>query len=409
MKLAKIGGGVTAAKGFQAGGIHVGVKKTDQTKKDLALIYSEVPAVAAGVFTTNKVQAAPVLVSKEHLKTGTARAAIVNSGNANACNGERGLADARAMAEAAAEALSISPEEVLVASTGVIGVSLPMEAILPGVRVLADSLSADGSPAAAEAIMTTDTFAKEIAIRFDLGGVPATIGAIAKGSGMIHPNMATLLCFVTTDAAIEQSALKEALRAAADVSFNMLTVDGDTSTNDTLVALANGQAGNKPVCSGSPEMPVFTEALTYICVEMAKALARDGEGATKLLEVRVSGARDVADARKAAISVAKSSLVKTALFGADANWGRILCAVGYSGAEFNPAQVDLYLEDRSGQAEQMMAKGTALIFSEEQAALILNQKEVLVRVELNQGQAGATAWGCDLSYDYVKINGDYRT
>lgn len=405
-----IAGGVTAVQGFLASGVHVGVKKTNKTKKDIALIYSKVPAVAAGVFTTNKVQAAPVLISKEHLQGGQVQAVVANSGNANACTGEQGLGDARAMAHAAAFALDLEPEQVLVASTGVIGVPMPMEVILPGIKQAAEALSEKGGQAAAEAIMTTDTFAKEIAVRVNLGGNQVTIGAIAKGSGMIHPNMATMLAFVTTDAVIDRLTLQDAVKKAAEKSFNMITVDGDTSTNDMLVVLANGLAGNTPLTPESPDLAAFTEALDYVCVEMAKAIARDGEGATKLVEVRVRGAKTGEDAKKAAIAVAKSSLVKTAIYGSDANWGRILAAVGYSGADFDPAAIDLYLQDQLGEiTEQMMAKGAPLAFNEEKAKKILEQNYIIIKVELNQGLAQATAWGCDLTYDYVKINADYRT
>ncbi|MDA8212048.1 MAG: bifunctional glutamate N-acetyltransferase/amino-acid acetyltransferase ArgJ [Clostridia bacterium] len=405
-----IAGGVTAVPGFQASGVHVGIKQTNKTKKDIALIYSKVPAVAAGVFTTNKVQAAPVLISKEHLQGGQVQAVVANSGNANACTGEQGLGDARAMAHAAAFALGLEPEQVLVASTGVIGVPMPMEVVLPGIKQAAEALSEKGGQAAAEAIMTTDTFAKEIAVRVNLGGTQVTIGAIAKGSGMIHPNMATMLAFVTTDAVIDRLALQEAVKKATEKSFNMITVDGDTSTNDMLVVLANGIAGNSPVSLESPELTAFSEALDYVCIEMAKAIARDGEGATKLVEVRVQGAKTGDDAKKAALAVAKSSLVKTAIYGSDANWGRILAAVGYSGADFDPAAIDLYLQDQLGEiTERMMAKGAPLAFNEEKARMILDRNYIIIIVELNQGPAQATAWGCDLTYDYVKINADYRT
>lgn len=407
-----IDGGVTAPKGFLAAGVHVAVKESNLTKKDIALIYSRVPAVAAGVFTTNKVQAAPVLVSKDHLGVagGQCQAIVVNSGNANACTGEQGLQDARAMAQAAASALKLQEEQVLVASTGVIGLPLPMDRVLPGIEAAAAALSAEGSKAAAEAIMTTDTFLKETAIQVVVDGVTVTLGAIAKGSGMIHPNMATMLSFVTTDVDIAPTALQNAVRQAVGKSFNMITVDGDTSTNDTLLVLANGEAGNRVIGEESPEYQVFCQALTHICIEMAKMLARDGEGATKLVEVLVCGAQSEKDAGKAAISVAKSSLVKAAIFGSDANWGRILCAVGYSGAEMDPALVDLFLQNPEGDMiQQMMGQGAPLTFDEEKARQILEGKTVIIRVELNQGSGKATAWGCDLTYDYVKINADYRT
>lgn len=410
MTLEIIPGGVTAVPGYLASGVYAGVKTSNLTKKDIALIYSQVPAVAAGVFTTNKVQAAPILLSKEHLKGEQIQAVVVNSGNANACTGDQGMADARAMAEATASSLGLTPSQVVVSSTGVIGVPMPMAVVLSGIKQAAQELNVAGSAAAAEAIMTTDTFSKEIAVRLEIAGRPVTIGAIAKGSGMIHPNMATMLAFVTTDAAIERLALQEALKQAVDKSFNMITVDGDTSTNDMLLVLANGQAGNSLLQTGSSDFRLFSEALNFVCIEMAKALARDGEGATKLVEVQVGGAGTTTDARKAAIAVAKSSLVKTAIFGADANWGRILAAVGYSGADFDPALVDLYLQDQAGQqVEQMMSQGAPLNFDEQHAKTIMNNKYLVIRIVLNQGSAEATAWGCDLTYDYVKINADYRT
>lgn len=409
---AGIDGGVTAPKGFLAAGVHVAVKKANLTKKDIALIYSRHPAVAAGVFTTNKVQAAPVLVTREHILAakGQCQAIVVNSGNANACTGEQGLQDARAMAQVAARALKLQEEQVLVSSTGVIGLPLPMDRVLPGIEAAVAALSEDGSKAAAEAIMTTDTFLKENAIQLVIDGVTVTLGAIAKGSGMIHPNMATMLSFVTTDVAIEPTALQKAVRQAVGKSFNMITVDGDTSTNDTLLVLANGEAGNQVLSEESPDYPVFCQALTYLCIDMAKMLARDGEGATKLVEVQVGSALSDKDAGKAAISVAKSSLVKAAIFGSDANWGRILCAVGYSGAEIDPSLVDLFLQNQEGDlVQQMMEKGAPLAFDEEKARQVLDGNTVVIRIELNQGLGMATAWGCDLTYDYVKINADYRT
>lgn len=407
-----IDGGVTAPKGFLAAGVHVAVKKSNLTKKDIAIIYSSVPAVAAGVFTTNKVQAAPVLVSKQHLMAseGRCQAIVVNSGNANACTGEQGLEDARAMTQASAKALKLDENQVLVCSTGVIGLPLPMDRVLPGIGAAAAALSQEGSKAAAEAIMTTDTFLKESALQVEIDGVTVTLGAMAKGSGMIHPNMATMLSFVTTDVAIAPAALQRAVRQAVGKSFNMITVDGDTSTNDTLLVLANGEAGNKVLGEESTDYPIFCQALTHICIDMAKMLARDGEGATKLVEVQVRGALTELDAKKAAISVAKSSLVKAAIFGSDANWGRILCAVGYSSAEMDPALVDLFLQSPEGDlVQQMMGKGAPLAFDEEKARQILEGKTVIIRVELNQGSGAATGWGCDLTYDYVKINADYRT
>jgi glutamate N-acetyltransferase/amino-acid N-acetyltransferase len=394
-------GGVTAPKGFQAAGVHCGLKKE---KLDLAVIYSAVPAAAAGVFTVNKVKAAPILVTMEHLAQGQARAIVVNSGNANACTGEKGLADARQMARAAAQALGIRETEVMVASTGVIGVPIKIDLVEQGIKEAVKNLSTAGGASAAEAIMTTDTFKKELAISFELGGRVATIGAMAKGSGMIHPNMATMLGFITTDAAIEEKALLAALREANDRSFNMITVDGDTSTNDMAGIIANGEAGNKKITIDEPEFDKFLAALSYITVELAKSIAKDGEGATKLIEVQVKNARTVADARKAALTVAKSSLVKTAIFGEDANWGRILCAIGYSGAEFDPDKADIALGD-----EMVAIDGAGLAFNEENAKRILGQKQVVIYIDLKDGEAEATAWGCDMTYDYVKINGSYRT
>jgi glutamate N-acetyltransferase/amino-acid N-acetyltransferase len=386
-----------------AGVAQAGIKHPG--RYDLALVLSKAPAAAAGVFTTNKFQAAPVLVSKEHLAREKARGFVVNSGCANACTGEQGLDDARAMAGEAAKSTGCESGEMLVASTGVIGVPLPMDKILLGVREAAFGLSVENGSLAARAIMTTDTFPKETAVRFMLNGKAVTIGGMAKGSGMIHPDMATLLGFVATDAAVTPRCLKLALRSAVDCSFNMVTVDRDTSTNDSLFVLANGLAGNAPVDDeNSEEYGVFQEALTQVCVELARMVARDGEGATKLVEVRVINAPTEADARAGARSIAASNLVKAAVFGEDANWGRIVCALGYSGASFEPALVDVYLGDL-----QVARNGCGLAFDEERAAGILAGNTVVIKVDLKQGSAGAVAWGCDLTYDYVKINGAYRT
>jgi glutamate N-acetyltransferase/amino-acid N-acetyltransferase len=335
----QVSGGITAPAGFVAGGLYCGIRKA---KKDLAIIYSTTSAHVAAVFTTNKTQAAPVLVDKQQLQRSSAcRAIVVNSGNANACTGERGMQDAWSMVNAGASALNLPPGEVLVSSTGVIGQYLPIEKILDGIKNLAPNLTRDGSGDAAEAIMTTDTFSKEIAVRFSLGNIPITIGAIAKGSGMIAPNMATMLGFATTDAAIEPAALQHALRAANRVSFNRLTVDGDTSTNDMMVILANGSAGNSSIIIGSADYIRFVSALEFVLVFLAKRIARDGEGATKLVEVHVTGAATEAEAEKAAGTIANSNLVKTAIHGADANWGRIIAAVGRAGIEFDPAAVEI--------------------------------------------------------------------
>lgn len=398
-------GGITAPRGFTAAGVHANVKGKGGTKKDIAIVYSQVPAAAAAVFTQNQVKAAPVLVSQQKLAGGRLQAIVVNSGNANACTGERGLADAAAMCDLAARALGIPADLVAVASTGVIGVNLPMDRIADGIAAAAELLSPEGNADAAQAIMTTDTFPKEWAVAVELSsGQTVTIGGMAKGSGMIHPNMATMLAFVTTDACIGAGALRHALTEATNKSFNMITVDGDTSTNDACFIMANGLAGNPELQPGTDDYAAFCAGLDKLMIHLAKAIARDGEGATKLVEVQIHGARTVADARKMARAVAASSLVKAAMFGNDANWGRILCAMGYSGADLDPSRVDLWLGN-----VQVMANGAGLKFDEAAALLVLKQTEVVVRAELHQGEAAATAWGCDLSYDYVKINADYRT
>ncbi len=398
-------GGITAPRGFTAAGIHADVKGKGGTKKDIALIYSQVPAAAAAVFTRNKVKAAPILVSQEKVRAGKLQAIIVNSGNANACTGDQGLADATAMCTLAAAGLGISADLVAVASTGVIGVNLPLDRIAAGIQAVTPVLSSAGNADAAQAIMTTDTFPKEHTVTVTLsGGQAVTLGGMAKGSGMIHPNMATMLAFVTTDANIGPAALQQALTAATNQSFNMITVDGDSSTNDVCFLLANGLAGNAELEPDTPDYAAFCTGLNQLMIHLAKAVARDGEGATKLFEVQIHGAPTLADARLMARSVAASSLVKAAMFGNDANWGRILCAMGYSGAELDPGKVDLWLGD-----VQVMAAGAGLKFDEAAALQVLKQTEVVVRAYLYQGEAAATAWGCDLSYDYVKINADYRT
>jgi glutamate N-acetyltransferase/amino-acid N-acetyltransferase len=398
----QIEGGVTAPQGFLAGGIACGIKQTQ--KADVALLYSETPAQAAGIFTTNQVQAAPVQLSKEHLQSGTAQAIIANSGNANACVGPDGIAAALAMAQAAAKFLNIDPTMVLVASTGVIGARLPAERIADTLAARPQFLSRDGSKAAAQAIMTTDTFAKEVAVEFELHGHLIRIGGIAKGSGMIHPNMATMLGFITTDAAIDSRLLQKALSVAGKRTFNRVTVDGDTSTNDSLMVLANGKAGNPAINQEDGDYQLFREALEVVCLELAKMLVRDGEGATKLVEIKVTGANTEAEAVQVGKSIATSSLVKTALFGEDANWGRILAAVGYSGVAIRPEQVDIYLGDLP-----VCQGGVGLVFDEARAKQILKQKELLITVALGMGQSAASVWTCDLTYDYVKINGSYRT
>lgn len=396
-----IEGGVTAPRGFLAAGVHAGIKRR---KKDVALVYSEWPCAAAGVFTTNRVKAAPLLVTRERVMQGPVRAVVVNSGNANACTGQRGLEDARQMAALCARALGVAEEEVLVASTGVIGVPLPMEKIAAGIEEAAKALSVQGAHDAALGILTTDTRPKEIAVRCDVDGVTFRIGAMAKGSGMIHPNMATMLAFITTDAGADRSFLQEELKKAVDVTFNMITVDGDTSTNDMVLLLANGAEANAWIEPGTRLAEAFSRALLHVCTELAKMIAADGEGATKLVEVRVLGARSERDARLAVKAIAGSSLVKTAVYGEDANWGRILCAAGYSGAEFDPERTTVYLGD-----VKVFEGGLAADFDEAEAKRALSGSQVRITVDLGAGEAQATGWTCDLTYDYVKINASYRT
>jgi glutamate N-acetyltransferase/amino-acid N-acetyltransferase len=361
------------------------------------------------MFTTNRVKAASVLVTREHVAGGVLRAVIANSGNANACTGEAGMAAARRMAELAAGEFAISPREVAVASTGVIGVPLPIAAIENSIEALANSLSGDGAGhgAALEAIMTTDTRKKDGALEMEIGGRPVRIGGMAKGSGMIHPSMATMLCFITTDAAVSRELLNRALRSAVARSFNRLTVDGDTSTNDTVILMASGAAGNPPINAPGPDYAVFAEALEALCVKLARAMARDGEGATKLVTVRLTGAPDEEAAAVLAKSVASSSLVKAACFGADANWGRILCAMGYAGVDFEPGEAEVSFSGAAG--EILVYRGAPVEFSEEKARNILSGEEIEIRIRAGSGPGSAVVWGCDLSYDYVKINGDYRS
>lgn len=397
-------GGICAPMGFIAAGIAADISGTGNSKKDIALIFSEVPAIAAGVFTQNVVKAAPILVTQEVLKGETIQAVVINSRNANACTGEQGMKDAKEMCLLAAHALGIEKEKIAVSSTGVIGVPLPMERIAKGIPLAAAALSNAGGADAAAAIMTTDTFSKQIAIQVEVGGSLITIGGISKGSGMVHPNMATILGFITTDAKISPHALQAALKKGNEKSFNMISVDGDTSTNDMLLILANGLKGNPEIDIDTPEFEEFTHALEYVLIFLAKEIARDGEGATKLLEVQVINAASEEDAKIAARAVCSSLLVKTALFGCDANWGRILCALGYSGAHFDPSNVNLHIGD-----VQVMSKGTPLMFDETAALKVLSQNEVVITADLQSGNAMATSWGCDLSYDYVKINGAYRT
>ena len=397
-------GGVTSAKGFKASGVFAGLKKA---RKDMAMIVSECEAVAAGTYTTNKVKAASVLWDMKLTGQGKARAVVVNSGNANACTGEQGLKDAEEMASYAAGLLSTEKELVLVASTGVIGVNLDMAKIKKGEELLVQSLSDDWKDAA-QAILTTDTFAKTAACSVEIGGKTVTIGGMSKGSGMIHPNMATTLSFITTDAAISHDVLQSLLGKAVDDTYNMISVDGDTSTNDSVLVLANGMAGNAEIRKGSAEEAVFEEAFRYVLGTLARMIARDGEGATRFIEMTVKGARTKEDAKTLARSVVSSSLVKAAFFGSDANWGRILCAMGYSGADFDPDIVDLSFVSPKGSIE-VLSGGQPVPFDEDKAKEILLEKEVGAVADCHQGDGEASAWGCDLTYDYVKINGDYRS
>ncbi len=404
-----IDGGVTAPKGFQAAGLNAGVK--NWTKKDMAMVYSEVPCSAAGVFTTNVVKAAPVKWDKQLVDhSGYLQAVVVNSGIANACTGQEGLDYCRKTAEKAADVLGIPASAVAVASTGVIGQQLPMDKICAGVEALAPELGADRAHAAlaAEAIMTTDTKPKEVAYEFTVGGKTATIAGMCKGSGMIHPNMCTMLCFVTTDAAISHPMLQKALSADVKDTFNMISVDGDTSTNDTVLVLANGKAGNPEITEDGEDYQTFCAALHEVMTQLSKKIAGDGEGCTCLFEAHVIGAADKEQARTIAKSVICSNLTKAAIFGHDANWGRILCAMGYSGAQFDPEQVDIWLESSAGKLK-IVENGVSTGYSEEFATEILSQEEVRAIMDLKMGSEEATAWGCDLTYEYVKINGDYRS
>ena len=398
-------GGVCAAKGFQASGVHCGIRK-NQTKKDLALIFSEVPAKAAAVYTTNAVKGAPLLVTKQHLENGMAQAVICNSGNANTCNAN-GVEIAEQMCALVSEQLHIDAKDVLVASTGVIGKVLDIQPIAEGIPPLVKSLGMN-SKDAAHAIMTTDTTIKEIAVEFEVGGVVCRLGGIAKGSGMIHPDMATMLVFLTTDCAISAKMLKKALSSDVTQTFNMLSIDGDTSTNDMVTVMANGLAGNAEISEEGKAFDTFMKALNTVTVHLCRSIAADGEGATKLLECVVMGAKDEAQAKIAAKSVVCSSLLKAAMFGADANWGRVLCALGYSKAGIDPQTVDVSFRSKAGEIV-VCEKGAGVDFSEEKAKEILLESEIEILVCLNSGNAKATAWGCDLTYDYVKINGDYRT
>ena len=403
----EIAGGVCAAQGFRAAGVHVGVKTHAAWKKDVALIVSDRECAAAAVFTKNVVKAAPIHVDMAHLKDGKARAIIANSGNANAC-APCGEENAERMCAAAAKAIGCEAGDVLVSSTGVIGQTINIGAIQAGIPALAASLSDDGSDLAAAAIMTTDTVKKELAVSFSVGGREVRLGAIAKGSGMIHPNMGTMLCFITTDCAITLELLEDALRDTAQKTFNRVTVDGDTSTNDTCVILANGMAGNPLIEWKDEGYAAFKEALDHVCRQLARSIAGDGEGAGKLVTCRITGARSEESAERLAKAVVGSSLVKAAMCGADANWGRVLAAMGYSKAPFRPEHVDISFSSAAGEI-MVCGQGDGLPFDEARAKEILSQKEVVIAVDLHEGEDEAECWGCDLTAEYVHINGDYRS
>ena len=404
-----ITGGVTAAKGFKAASTAAGIKYKD--RQDMAMIYSQEPCRSAGTFTTNVVKAAPVKWDKNQVTNGVpARAVVINAGIANACTGEEGMGYCGQTAGAAAQALGIPAESVLVASTGVIGMQLPMDRITAGVKAMAPLLdeSLESGTGASRAIMTTDTKNKEVAVQFELGGNTVTMGGMCKGSGMIHPNMCTMLSFVTTDAAISKELLQEALSQDIRDTYNMISVDGDTSTNDTVLLLANGLAGNQEITEKGEDYHTFCRALKIVNETLAKKMAGDGEGCTALFEVKIVGAETKEQARALAKSVICSSLTKAAIFGHDANWGRILCAMGYSGAQFDPEKVDLYFESAAGKM-QIIKDGVAVDYSEEQATRILSEPAVTAVADIKMGDAKATAWGCDLTFDYVRINADYRS
>ncbi|MBI2909154.1 MAG: bifunctional glutamate N-acetyltransferase/amino-acid acetyltransferase ArgJ [Chloroflexi bacterium] len=395
-------GTVTTPKGFLAGAVYAGLKTECADQRDLGILYSEAPCAAAGVFTSNLIKSAPILVCQQHLADRRAQAVIINSGHANACTGESGLADAREMAELAARKLKLATEDVLVASTGVVGVPIPMELVRAHIGKIA--LKRDGGHELERAIMTTDTKPKEVALGLTIGDKEVTIGGIAKGSGMIHPNMATMLCFLATDAAVDPDFLQTALKRAVDVSFNMITVDGDMSPNDTAIILANGLAGNAPVAGGEAGR-AFQAGLTQVCAHLARAMAHDGEGATKFIEVTVEGARTLRDARLHARTIVGSNLVKAAVYGGDPNWGRIVAAAGRSGAYLEEARIDLYL----GDSTCLMKAGRPMPFDEAAARAVMGRPEVFFRLNLNLGHARATAWGCDLTEEYVTFNSAYTT
>ena len=405
----RIDGGVTAPRGFQAAGVSAGIKGNE--KRDMAMVYSEAPCTAAGVFTQNVVKAAPVKWDKTVVDTSQyVQAVVVNSGVANACTGEEGYGYCVDMALETGKCLGIPKEAVLVASTGVIGRQLPMDKIKWGIGALTQRLgnTREDGRTAAQAIMTTDTKSKEVAVEMEVGGKKAVVAGMCKGSGMIHPNMATMLCFVVTDAAISHEMLQKALSAIVADTFNMISVDGDTSTNDSVLLLANGMAGNDPIREEGADFDTFSTALTEVMTELSKKIAGDGEGCTCLFEAKVTGAKTKEQARVLAKSIICSNLTKAAIFGHDANWGRILCAMGYSGAEFDPEQVDIYFESRAGKLK-IVENGVDTGYNEEKATEILSQEEVTAIADIKMGTESATAWGCDLTYDYVKINGDYRS
>jgi len=395
-------GTITNPQGFSAGAVFADIKAWKEKPFDLGILQSKAPCAIAGVFTANKIKAAPVLLCQDCVKSGKAQAIVANSGCANACTAEQGLADAHQMASVAAQKMGFAPEDVLVASTGVIGTYLPMDKIKYGIEQI--SLSSNGGHDFAQAIMTTDTVPKEIAVEFEIDGKTVIIGGVAKGAGMIHPNMATMLCFLTTDVAIERSFLQEALRRSVDLSFNMISVDGDTSTNDSVLLLANGLAENQTLHNDSEGAAVFQSALDHVCVYMAKCIARDGEGSTKLIEMTVEGALSTKDARIAARTVIGSPLVKTAVYGGDPNWGRVVAAVGRSGAEVVESKIDLYLNELC-----LMQEGRPLQFDKAEAGAMMNYEEIAFRLNLNLGDGEATAWGCDFTEEYIALNGDYTT
>lgn len=394
--------GVTFAKGFTAAGVKAGIKKSGNL--DVAVIYTKTQAVVAGTFTQNKVAAAPVYVSKEVVATGTAHAIVANAGCANACTGQQGLDDAHKMAQIAADELGVNADDVIVGSTGVIGVSLPMDKLEAGIKDAVANLSADGSGNAGRAIITTDTHSKSVTCEFELSGKTVRMGAIAKGSGMIRPNMATMLCYITTDIAIDQALLQKAVSGCVEKSFNMISVDGDMSTNDMVIVLANGETNNAKITEENADYQIFFDKLMMLCTELAKQIAADGEGASKFLTINVKGAKSFADAKTVGMAIANSPLVKTAFFGEDPNWGRVICAVGYSGADMVPEKTVVKFGGIT-----IFANGTGATYDEKALAHVMKEKDIVIDIELNMGQEDATVWSCDLSYEYVKINGEYHT